>query len=192
MTGEGMYLTRRRALFLDRDGVINVERGYVGQRESFEFVDGIFELCKHAKNLGYLIFVVTNQAGIGRGYYSEQDFLSLTEWMCGVFVERGAPIDRVYFCPYHPEYGVGVYKMDSPFRKPAPGMILQAAKDFDVDLTSSILVGDKGSDIQAGLAAGVGCKLFYCASHPESHRGDHIAADATIHRLVDGISFIGM
>jgi D-glycero-D-manno-heptose 1,7-bisphosphate phosphatase len=182
-------LSQHRALFLDRDGVINVDHGYVYQRESFEFVTGIFELCKHAKTLGYLIFVVTNQAGIGRGYYSEQEFLSLTEWMCDVFVEQGAPIDGVYFCPYHPD-GVGVYKMDSPFRKPAPGMILQAASDFDVDLNGSILVGDKDSDIQAGIAAGVGSNLFYCTSQVELHGDDHFPADGIIHRLEDGISFM--
>lgn len=99
-----------------------------------------------------------------RGYYTEKDFLRLTDWMCGVFADNGVVIDRVYFCPFHPEHGVGRYKVESPFRKPGPGMILQAAVEFGVDLARSVLVGDKETDIQAGVAAGVGCNLIYCAS----------------------------
>lgn len=153
----------RAALFLDRDGVINIDHAYVSKKENFEFVEGIFELCRSAKQSGFLICVVTNQAGIGRGYYTEKDFLELTDWMCGAFSEVGAEIDKVYFCPTHPEYGVGEYKTDSPFRKPGPGMILQAADELGIDLAKSILVGDKETDIQAGIAAGVGCNLLYRA-----------------------------
>ena len=151
----------RAALFLDRDGVINIDHAYVCKQENFEFVDGIFELCRNAKRFGFLICVVTNQAGIGRGYYTENDFLKLTDWMCHVFCEEGSEIDKVYFCPSHPEYGVGEYKIDSPFRKPGSGMILQATQEFDIDLAKSVLVGDKETDIQAGIAAGVGCNLLY-------------------------------
>jgi len=151
-----------RALFLDRDGVINVDRGYVCSPEQFELVDGIIDLCRHAFRLGYLLVVATNQAGIGRGYYTEADFLALSDWMCDAFRERGAPIAKVYYCPFHPEFGVGEYRRESDCRKPAPGMILQAARDFDVDLRRSVLVGDKESDILAGIAAGVGCNVLYC------------------------------
>jgi D-glycero-D-manno-heptose 1,7-bisphosphate phosphatase len=151
----------RPALFLDRDGVINIDHAYVCKPENFEFVDGIFELCRTAKRLGYLIFIITNQAGIGRGYYTEKDFLNLADWMCGIFKTQGVVIGKVYFCPFHPEHGVGHYKTDSPHRKPAPGMIHQAAQEFDVDLAKSVLVGDKETDIQAGVAAGVGCNLLY-------------------------------
>lgn len=156
-----MPLNRPPALFLDRDGVINIDHAYVSKPEDFEFVEGIFELCRAAKQLGYLIFVVTNQAGIGRGYYTELDFLKLSDWMCGVFKAQGVDIDKVYFCPSHPEHGVGQYKVDSHYRKPGPGMILQAVDEFGVDLTRSMLVGDKETDIQAGVAAGVGCNLLY-------------------------------
>ena len=156
-----MLLNTRPALFLDRDGVINIDHGYVVRREQFEFIDGIFDLCASAKKLGYLIFVVTNQAGIARGCYSERDFAELTSWMCRVFSDRGTSIDKVYFCPFHPVHGIGQYKVDSPFRKPRPGMILEAAKDFAVDLKNSILVGDKLSDVEAGIAAGVGRNLLY-------------------------------
>ena len=158
-------MKRRPALFLDRDGVVNIDRAYVHEQEDFEFVDGIFELCRHARSQGYLIFVVTNQAGIARGYYSEDDFLRLTQWMCERFVAEGAAIDKVYFCPFHPEHGIGRYKLDSPFRKPGPGMILQAAEEFGVDLAASVLVGDMATDIQAGIAAGVGCNLLYCGAY---------------------------
>ncbi len=151
----------RPALFLDRDGVINVDHGYVCKRNDFEFIGGIFDLCRTAKRLGYMIFVVTNQAGIGRGYYTERDFLELSDWMCGVFREEGVEIDKVYFCPFHPKHGVGSYKVDSCDRKPEPGLILRAAGEFGIDLARSVLVGDKETDIKAGIAAGVGYNVLY-------------------------------
>ena len=177
----------RRALFLDRDGVINIDRDYVCKREEFEFVEEIFDLCRHATGLGYLVIVVTNQAGIGRGYYSEQEFLEVTAWMCGVFREHGAVIDRVYHCPFHPEHGVGIYKRDSIDRKPGPGMILKAAAEFDIDLTRSVLVGDKESDVQAGIAAGIGCNLLYL---PRPDMRPSTAATSTVGRLFDVVPFL--
>jgi D-glycero-D-manno-heptose 1,7-bisphosphate phosphatase len=156
-------VTRRPALFLDRDGVINVDRAYVHKREDFEFIDGIFDLCRQARAFGYLIIVVTNQAGVGRGYYTEQDFAELTAWMCDIFSKEKASIDKVYFCPTHPESAIEQYRTESDFRKPAPGMILLAAKEFNISLHDSILVGDKISDVEAGFAAGVGHNILYCA-----------------------------
>lgn len=153
----------RLALFLDRDGVINIDHAYVSKQENFEFVDGVFDLCRAAKRLDFLIFVVTNQAGIGRGYYTEKEFLDLTDWMCSVFIKERCKIDQVYFCPTHPDHGLGEYKIDSPFRKPSPGMISQAAQEHGINLSRSVLVGDKETDIQAGIAAGVGCNLLYRA-----------------------------
>lgn len=155
-------MSLRPALFLDRDGVINIDHAYVYRPENFEFIDGIFDLCRMAKKLEYLLIVVTNQAGIGRGYYTEADFMKLTKWMREVFLREGAPIDGIYFCPFHPEHGLGVYKAESLCRKPAPGMILQAAEEHGIDLAKSMLIGDKLSDMQAGVAAGVGCNFFYC------------------------------
>jgi len=145
----------RAALFLDRDGVINVDRHYVWRIEDFEFMPGIFELVESAVQGGLLPIVVTNQAGIGRGYYTEGDFRRLDEWMHAQFRERGAAIARTYHCPYHPTEGVGGYRRESFDRKPNPGMILRARADFDLDLSNSVLVGDKDSDIEAGRAAGV-------------------------------------
>lgn len=144
-----------RALFLDRDGVINVDHGYVHKSENFDFVDGIFDVCRVAKEKGYLLIVITNQAGIGRGYYSEREFHEITQWMMQQFSLHSADLTKVYFCPDHPESGLGKYKRQSFFRKPEPGMILAAANEFNIDLSSSVLVGDKISDIAAGRAAGV-------------------------------------
>ncbi len=151
----------RRALFLDRDGVINVDHAYVHQRERFEFIDGIFELCRAARARGFLIAVVTNQAGIGRGYYTEADFHALSEWMCEQFRLHDAAIDGVYFCPDHPQHGLGAYKRESAERKPGPGMLLRAAAELNIDLAGSLMVGDKESDLQAGAAAGVPCLVSF-------------------------------
>lgn len=152
---------RNRALFLDRDGVINVDYGYVHRPEYVDFVDGIFDLVAAAKSAGFLVVVVTNQAGIGRGYYSEADFYSLMDWMGQRFLERGGMIDGVYFCPDHPEHGVGQYRRDSKYRKPAPGMLIQAQHDLSIDMRRSIFVGDNLSDMLAGQAAGVGTLLYF-------------------------------
>jgi D-glycero-D-manno-heptose 1,7-bisphosphate phosphatase len=167
----------RRALFLDRDGVINIERGYVHEREDFEFQGGIFELCRAARSLDYLIVVVTNQAGIGRGYYTEAQFLVLTGWMLSRFAEHNVPIARVYYCPYHPIHGIGDYKRESPDRKPLPGMLLRARADLGLDLADSVLVGDKATDIQAAEAAGVGTKILLRsdAANVEAAPACHVA-----------------
>jgi D-glycero-D-manno-heptose 1,7-bisphosphate phosphatase len=149
-----------KALFLDRDGVVNVECCYVHRPEDFFFQEGIFDLCRAAQSLGYLLVIATNQAGIARGYYTEPEFLELTEWMAGQFVRQGITITRVYYCPYHPVHGIGKYKRDSVDRKPKPGMFLRAKADLNLDLTSSILIGDKLSDIKAGRSAGVGTTIL--------------------------------
>jgi len=158
----------RRALFLDRDGVINVEKNYVHRIEDFEFLPGIFELCATARDLGLVLLVVTNQAGIGRGYYTEADFQRLTEWMLGQFRSRGIVIERVYHCPYHPTAGIGEYRRESFDRKPNPGMILRARDELGLDLSGSILLGDKDSDMAAGRAAGVGHLLLLQAQTDEA------------------------
>lgn len=154
----------RPALFLDRDGVINVDHNYVCRPENFEFIEGIFDLCRRAQLQGYLLIVITNQAGIGRGYYSEADFSALTDWMCEQFAAESITIDGVYFSPFHPEHGIGHYKADAPCRKPRPGMIMQAAKEHGIDLPRSVLVGDNPSDIEAGVAAGVRRLFLFCST----------------------------
>jgi D-glycero-D-manno-heptose 1,7-bisphosphate phosphatase len=154
-------MTQTKALFLDRDGVINIDHGYVHSFEKFDFIDGIFELTREASSKNYKIIVITNQAGIARGYYSEQQFHELTKWMCAKFLTQGVKIANVYFSPYHPTAGLGGYKKEDFSRKPNPGMILQAQKEFNLSLENSILIGDKESDIQAGISAGVGLNLLF-------------------------------
>jgi D-glycero-D-manno-heptose 1,7-bisphosphate phosphatase len=139
-----------KALFIDRDGVINVDKKHVFRKEDFEFQEGIFELCSKYINDGFLIIVVSNQAGIAKGLYTEDDFLMLTEWMIGQFINRGIVISKVYYCPHHPD--INGY---CECRKPAPGMILKAVKEFNLNIAMCILIGDKETDLQAGRNAGI-------------------------------------
>ena len=141
---------KKPALFLDRDGVVNVEKNYLHRIEDFEFIDGIFELCGHYRDRGYLIVIITNQSGIARGYYSEADFETLTAWMLGEFKKRGIEIAGVYYCPHHPEISG-----ECSCRKPEPGMFLSAASELGIDLERSVLVGDSERDVVAARRAGV-------------------------------------
>ena len=144
-----------RALFLDRDGVINEEIGYLIRAEEVRFVPGIVSLCRAAQRLGYRLVVVTNQSGIARGYYTEGEFLALMEWMRGELGPQGVRLDAVYFCPYHPEHGIGPYRREHEDRKPSPGMLRRAAEDLGISLAASVLVGDRCSDVAAANAAGL-------------------------------------
>ena len=145
----------QRALFLDRDGVINHDTGYLWRISDFVFKDGIFDLCRLAVAHRYRLIVVTNQAGIGRGLYSEGDFHRLTAWMRRRFELEAAPLTAVYYCPFHGQQGIGIYRKDSFDRKPNPGMLLKAARDHAIALAYSAIVGDKESDMEAGYRAGV-------------------------------------
>ena len=159
------------AIFLDRDGVINHNYGYVYKQENFDFIEGVFDLTLRAQKLKYKLIIITNQSGIARGYYTEEHFHCLTAWMCDQFSAAGSTIDHVYYSPYHPTAGIGKYLKDDYSRKPNPGMILQAQKDFSIDLGSSILIGDKVSDMQAGIAAGVGINLLFSEERPSELNG---------------------
>lgn len=137
-----------KALFLDRDGVINYDPGYVYRIEDFEFMPGIFEALAGFMALGYEIFVVTNQSGIGRGYYSEDDFAKLSKYMIDEFKSYGVEIKKIYHCPHTPSD-------DCNCRKPKPGMILQALDEFNISLKDSLMIGDKPSDLESARRAGV-------------------------------------
>lgn len=139
-----------RALFLDRDGVINKEKNYVHKIDDFEFIEGIFDLCKFYQKNGFIIIVITNQSGIARGYYDEKDFAVLTDWMIEQFKNQGIDIAKVYHCPHHPDF-TGACSC----RKPDIGLILEAKEEFDLNLHDSVLVGDKISDIDAAKKAGI-------------------------------------
>jgi len=152
-----------KALFLDRDGVVNVDRGYVYLKEHFEFTEGIFDRCRKYADDGYIIIIITNQAGIAKGLYSEADFSRLTEWMIEQFSKEGITIAKVYHCPHHPD-------IDGfcGCRKPEPGMILQAIEDFDLDIKECMLIGDKETDLEAGRRTGIpesNLMLFTPQSH---------------------------
>lgn len=164
-----------KAVFLDRDGVINHDHAYVSKIEDFEFIDGVFEACQQFINQGYMIIVVTNQSGIGRGYYSEQDFNHLTDWMKSEFAKRGVPITQVYFCPHHPKKALPEYLKECDCRKPMPGMLNQAIKQFDIDVMQSIMVGDKISDLQAAQAAGIKTKILVKSGKPVTDDGMALA-----------------
>jgi D-glycero-D-manno-heptose 1,7-bisphosphate phosphatase len=140
----------KKALFLDRDGVVNIEKDYLYKVEDFEFIDGIFNLCKYYQDKGFVIIIVTNQSGIARGYYSESDFDNLTSWMIKEFSKHNIKILKVYHCPHHPDI-----TGNCNCRKPKAGMLLDAQNEFHIKLSESIIVGDKERDIEAGINAGL-------------------------------------
>lgn len=170
----------RKALFLDRDGVINVDKGYVCDVQDIDWVPGIFELCKEAVARDYVLIVVTNQSGIGRGYYSEEAFLALTDWIHRQFKAHDAPITQTYYCPYHPTKGVGTYLQDSWERKPNPGMIERAMAEYTIEPTQSLLIGDKLSDMQAAQAAGIAHQLLLRDAIDETLPSDTIKITSLI------------
>ena len=161
----------RKAAFLDRDGVINLDRAYVSRWEDFEFVAGAVDAMRALKKAGFALVVVTNQSGIARGYYTEDQYQALTMAMKQALVESGAGVDAVYHCPHHPADALAGLAAGCDCRKPAPGMIFRAARELNLSLPDSILVGDKPSDIQAARAAGVGRAYIVHSDNIESGPG---------------------
>jgi D-glycero-D-manno-heptose 1,7-bisphosphate phosphatase len=146
----------RRAVFLDRDGVIVVDRGYVHRVEDFAFVPGTVRALQRLQVAQWRLVVVTNQSGIARGLYSPVDYDRFTAHLRSQLAESGVELDAVYHCPHLPDATVTQYRLDCACRKPAPGMLLRAARELSLDLPASVMVGDRLSDLQAGRAAGVG------------------------------------
>ena len=149
------FKNKQPAIFIDRDGVINKDHGYVCRIDDFHFINGVIAACKKLKEKGYLLVVITNQSGIARGYYTEAQFNLLTQWMDWSFANEGVELDGIYYCPHHFQEGIGQYKIDCDCRKPKPGLIVNAVADLNLDLSRSILVGDTVTDIQAGISAGI-------------------------------------
>jgi D-glycero-D-manno-heptose 1,7-bisphosphate phosphatase len=145
-----------KAAFLDRDGVINVDTGYVGSWSDFIFIDGVLEAMRLLQSDNYKLIIVTNQSGIARGFYTEEQFQQLTMELVNFFSINGIAISKVYHCPYTPLTENSRISDGCDCRKPKPGMLLMAEKDFALDMSESIIFGDKPSDIEAGKAAGVG------------------------------------
>lgn len=138
-------MVKNKALFLDRDGTINVDYGYVGSVDKFEFIDGVFDFCGKAQLLGYKIIVITNQSGIARGYYTVADYELVTKYMCDEFMKHGIKITDVFYCP----------ELSGPNRKPEPGLFVMARDKYNIDMSKSVSIGDKQRDLDAAIAAGV-------------------------------------
>ena len=151
---------RRPALFLDRDGVLNHDHGWVGTQERWDWMPGAREAVALATNQNWHVFVVTNQSGIARGHYDEAAFAALSAWMEDEIRRAGGTIDDLRYCPYHPEASVAEYRRVSDWRKPSPGMLIDLIKKWDLDPTMCLLVGDQLSDLAAASAAGVQGHLF--------------------------------
>ena len=159
-----------RALFLDRDGVINEDCGYCYQPKHCVFVDGIFDLTQKAQENGYLVIVITNQSGIARGYYSESEFLEFTLWIERQFKLRGITITQTYHCPHHPDHAPDRSRQEfCKCRKPQPGMILEALSNHEISAEQSILVGDNISDMDAAFRAGIGKKVLVSAAKSSNY-----------------------
>ncbi len=174
----------RKAVFLDRDGVINVDRAYVHRWDEFEFVPGAVDAMRWLKQAGYCLVVVTNQSGLAHGYFSEKQYQKLTDAMKQALVDAGSAVDAVYHCPHHPKGSVEVLRVVCECRKPAPGMILRAARELNISLPASLLIGDKPGDIEAARAAGVGRAYLVQSDNPESGADPH-QADGQFASLLD-------
>lgn len=157
-----------KALFLDRDGVVNIEKNYLYKIEDFEFMDGIIDVCQKYQSQGYLLIIVTNQSGISRGYYTEDDFQKLSRWMIEHFQSLGITMTHIFHCPHHEN-------IDGPCecRKPEPGMFLEAQKLYAIDMKESVMIGDNERDIEAAQAAGVGYNILL-SSQAITSRADRI------------------
>ncbi|WP_052285372.1 D-glycero-beta-D-manno-heptose 1,7-bisphosphate 7-phosphatase [Kluyvera genomosp. 1] len=172
------------AIFLDRDGTINVDHGYVHEIDDFEFIDGVIDAMRELKEMGYALVLVTNQSGIARGKFTEAQFETLTEWMDWSLADRGVDLDGIYFCPHHPQGTVEEYRQVCDCRKPHPGMLKSAQEYLHIDMSSSYMVGDKIEDMQAAAAANVGTKVLVRTGKPVTEDAEK-AADWVINSLAD-------
>ncbi|TBL89222.1 D-glycero-beta-D-manno-heptose 1,7-bisphosphate 7-phosphatase [Hafnia alvei] len=172
------------AIFLDRDGTINVDHGYVHESDNFQFIDGVIDAMAKLKEMGYALVLVTNQSGIARGMFTEDQFMHLTEWMDWSLADRGVDLDGVYYCPHHPEGTVEEFRQTCDCRKPQPGMLLSAKEELNIDMSASYIVGDKIEDLLAGEAASVGTKVLVRTGKPVTPEAE-AKADLVIKSLAD-------
>jgi D-glycero-D-manno-heptose 1,7-bisphosphate phosphatase len=158
--------TNSKAVFLDRDGVINSDRGYVSKWSEFELLPGVVRALADMQALGYRLIIVTNQSGIGRGFYTEGDFAALSTQLIDFLADHDVTLTAIYHCPHHPTEALGGYKKSCDCRKPQPGMVLRGVEDWRLNVEACALVGDKPSDIEAGRRASIG-HLFQIGAEGE-------------------------
>lgn len=168
-----------KAVFLDRDGTINVEKHYLHKIDDFEFLPGVIEGLKILQDAGYLLVIVTNQSGIGRGYYTEYDFLVLNNWMLETLRKQGVEISKVYFCPHLPDAPVEKYRMDCECRKPKISMYQQAITDLDIDVNTSFTIGDKIRD--CAICGFTNCQGFLIAENEEAEIIAQVKSGRIVH-----------
>ncbi len=177
------------AIFLDRDGTINVDHGYVHQIDDFQFIDGSIEAMQRLKQQGFSLVVVTNQSGIARGRFTEAQFMALTEWMDWSLADRGVELDGIYYCPHHPEGQISELAITCDCRKPQPGMFFSAQQQLGIDLSASWMVGDRLEDMQSARAAGIGHCILVRSGQPFTAEAE-AAADAILESLAELPAFI--
>jgi len=177
-----------KALFLDRDGVINEDHGYVFRAAEIDFVPGIFPLVRQARAMGFLPVVVTNQSGIARGLYTGDDFAAVMAFIGQEFTKAGAALAAIYHCPHHAEEGQGALRVACNCRKPRPGMFLDAQRDLNIDMAASVMIGDRAGDMEAARAAKVGFSILFDPKGKEGRA--RTLADATVTRLEDAAALL--
>ncbi|WP_395479937.1 D-glycero-beta-D-manno-heptose 1,7-bisphosphate 7-phosphatase [Candidatus Curculioniphilus buchneri] len=170
------------AIFLDRDGTINVDASYVCKIENFYFIDGVIEAMQEFKRLGFALIVVTNQSGLSRGFFNEDEFMNLMKWMSWSLENYNVYLDGIYFCPHHPNGVIKNLRSKCNCRKPKPGMLLAAQRDLNINMSSSYMIGDKLDDILAGRAAKIGTSVLVRSNKPITQEAN-AAADLIIDNL---------
>jgi len=153
-----------KAVFLDRDGTINIDKEYLYEISKFEFISGVKEAMLLLQDAGYLLIIITNQSGVARGYYSEKDVSKLNNWLKQALAEEGIIVSEIYYCPHHPEGEKKEYKKDCDCRKPRLGMFKKAINDFNIDINKSFVIGDKIRDLQI-------CKTSNCKGYLLDNKG---------------------
>lgn len=156
-------MNKKKTIFLDRDGVINIDKHYLYKIEDFKFTDKLFDTCRYFQNLGYQIIVITNQSGIGRGYFSKEDFEKLTSWMITEFNKNEIEIIDVFYCPHTPDDNCDC-------RKPKPGMINKACEKYEIDLENSWMIGDKVSDMEVALNANISNRILITSEYIDNNK----------------------